>query len=94
MARKGWEIAKRMLSDPSFDVVLFDELNIVLKYGYLELDEVIADLTARPAMQHVIITGRYAPKEIIEIGDTVSDVQVVKHAFRDQGIRAQPGIEL
>lgn len=94
MARKGWDIAKRMLSDPSFDVVLFDELNIVLKYGYLELDEVIADLTARPAMQHVIITGRYAPKEIIEIGDTVSDVQVVKHAFRDQGIRAQPGIEL
>ncbi|HAD31785.1 MULTISPECIES: cob(I)yrinic acid a,c-diamide adenosyltransferase [unclassified Methylophaga] len=92
-AEAGWDIVKTMLQDDSINVVLLDELNIVLKMKYLDADKVIADLAARPAMQHVIITGRGAPDSIIEAADTVSRIEDVKHAFRD-GIRAQKGIEL
>ena len=92
-AEAGWDIVKTMLQDDSINVVLLDELNIVLKMKYLDADKVIADLNARPAMQHVIITGRGAPDSIIEAADTVSRIEDVKHAFRD-GIRAQKGIEL
>jgi len=92
-AEAGWDIVKKMLQDDSINVVLLDELNIVLKMKYLDADKVIADLAARPAMQHVIITGRGAPDSIIEAADTVSRIEDVKHAFRD-GIRAQKGIEL
>ena len=92
-AEAGWDIVKRMLQDDSINLVLLDELNIVLKMKYLDADNVIADLAARPAMQHVIITGRGAPESIIEAADTVSRIEDVKHAFRD-GIRAQKGIEL
>ena len=92
-AEAGWDIVKKMLQDESINVVLLDELNIVLKMKYLDADKVIDDLAARPAMQHVIITGRGAPDSIIEAADTVSRIEDVKHAFRD-GIRAQKGIEL
>lgn len=92
-AEAGWDIVKKMLQDESINVVLLDELNIVLKMKYLDTDKVIADLAPRPAMQHVIITGRGAPDSIIEAADTVSRIEDVKHAFRD-GIRAQKGIEL
>ncbi len=92
-AKAGWEVCKRLLLDPTIDVVLFDELNIVLKMKYLESETVLADLAKRPEMKHVIITGRGAPDAIIEAADTVSRIEDVKHAFR-QGIRAQKGIEL
>jgi cob(I)alamin adenosyltransferase len=92
-AEAGWDIVKTMLQDDSINVILLDELNIVLKMKYLDADKVIADLAARPAMQHVIITGRGAPDSIIDAADTVSRIEDVKHAFRD-GIRAQKGIEL
>jgi cob(I)alamin adenosyltransferase len=92
-AEAGWEVCKRLLSDPTIDVVLLDELNIVLKMKYLNTDTVLADIAARPAMQHVIITGRGAPEAVIEAADTVSRIDDVKHAFR-AGIRAQKGIEL
>jgi len=92
-AEAGWEVCKRLLADPSINVVLLDELNIVLKMKYLDIDTVLADIAARPAMQHVIITGRGAPDEVIEAGDTVSRIEDVKHAFQS-GIRAQKGIEL
>lgn len=92
-AEAGWDIVKNMLQDDSINVILLDELNIVLKMKYLDADKVIADLAARPAMQHVIVTGRGAPDSIIEAADTVSRIDDVKHAFRD-GIRAQKGIEL
>lgn len=92
-AEAGWEIVKTMLQDESFQVILLDELNIVLKTHYLDTDKVLADIAARPAMQHVIITGRGAPERVIEASDTVSRVDDVKHAFR-AGIRAQKGIEL
>tara|TARA_R110001606_G_scaffold11354_5_gene49274 strand:- start:86689 stop:87297 length:609 start_codon:yes stop_codon:yes gene_type:complete len=92
-AEAGWEVCKQLLSDPSISVVLLDELNIVLKMKYLNADTVLADIAARPAMQHVIITGRGAPESVIEAADTVSRIDDVKHAFR-AGIRAQKGIEL
>ena len=91
-ARAGWEQARRFLADPAIGLVVFDELNIVLKYGYLDVAEVIADLQARPAMQHVIITGRGAPEALVEAADTVTDMGVVKHAFK-AGIAAQAGVE-
>ena len=88
----AWQQAKRFLSDPAIGLVLLDELNIALKYRYLDVDVVIADLLARPAMQHVVITGRGAPQELIDIADTVTEMNVVKHAFK-AGIAAQAGTE-
>ena len=92
-AEAGWSIAKGLLNNPAIGLVLLDELNIALKCQYLDVAHVIADLKARPPMQHVVITGRGAPLEIIEIGDTVSDIKAIKHAY-DAGIRAQKGVEL
>ena len=93
-ANAAWEQAKRMLQDDSYHVVLLDELNIALRYEYLDLDQVLDDLQARPDMQHAIVTGRYAPQQLIDLADTVTEMKVVKHAFKDQGIKAQKGIEL
>lgn len=72
--------------------MLLDELNIVLNKSYLDTAAVLADLAARPAMQHVVVTGRGAPEALVAAAHTVSEVSVVKHAFK-QGIRAQPGVE-
>jgi cob(I)alamin adenosyltransferase len=91
-AQQAWTLAKQFLSDPSIGLVLFDELNIALKYRYLDVDAVIADLLDRPEMQHVVITGRGAPEQLIEIADTVTEMAVVKHAFK-AGIAAQAGTE-
>lgn len=91
-AEAGWVHARRMLADPSVSLVVLDELNIVLKYRYLDVQQVLTDLRARPVMQHVVITGRGAPPELIEAGDTVTEMNLVKHAFQ-QGIRAQKGVE-
>lgn len=91
-AEAGWAHARRMLADPALGLVLFDELNIVLQYRYLDVQQVLADLRARPPMQHVVITGRAAPPELIEAADTVTEMTLIKHAFA-QGIRAQKGIE-
>lgn len=92
-ATLAWEEAKRMLSDDSYDLILLDELNIVLKYQYLPIEDVINDLQNRPKMQHVVITGRAAKDELIEIADTVTEMKDVKHGFHS-GIKAQKGIEL
>jgi cob(I)alamin adenosyltransferase len=91
-AQKAWERAKNFLSDPAIGLVVLDELNIALKYKYIDVNRVIADLDARPEMQHVVVTGRAAPPELIEIADTVTEMQLVKHAFA-AGIAAQPGVE-
>ena len=87
-ARTAWEKALVLLRNPAIHLVLLDELNIVLKYGYLSLDEVISALNDKPPMQHVIVTGRSVKPELVAIADTVSEVMDVKHAFR-AGIRAQ-----
>jgi cob(I)alamin adenosyltransferase len=91
-AQLAWEKARTFLADPEIGLVVFDELNIALKYKYLDVDVVINDLLARPPMQHVVVTGRGAPPELIEIADTVTEMEVVKHAFK-AGIGAQAGTE-
>jgi cob(I)alamin adenosyltransferase len=93
LAREAWEEVKRMIADPAYAMVLADELNIVLRYDYLPLDEVIAVLAARPDMKHVIVTGRNAPEALIEQADLATEMTLLKHPFREQGVKAQPGIE-
>ncbi|WP_018140000.1 cob(I)yrinic acid a,c-diamide adenosyltransferase [Thioalkalivibrio sp. ALJ7] len=92
-AKEAWAHARDMLTDAAVDMVLLDELHIALKYQYLDVDEVLEVLAARPPMQHVITTGRAAPQALVDAADTVSDIQMVKHAFK-AGIKAQKGIEL
>ena len=92
-ADAAWAKARGFLADPDFDLVVLDELNIALKLGYLPLDEVLSALLGRPPRQHVVVTGRGAPPELIEIADTVTEMRPIKHAF-DAGVRAQKGIEL
>ncbi|MFS2019932.1 cob(I)yrinic acid a,c-diamide adenosyltransferase [Massilia sp. CT11-108] len=91
-AEEAWEQARRFLADPACGLVVLDELNIALKYRYLDVHTVIADLLDRPEMQHVVVTGRAAPPELIAIADTVTEMNVVKHAFK-AGIAAQAGTE-
>jgi cob(I)alamin adenosyltransferase len=91
-ARQAWQQAQRFLADPAVGLVVLDELNIALKYRYLDVHAVIADLLERPAMQHVVVTGRGAPAELIEVADTVTEMNVIKHAFK-AGIAAQAGTE-
>ena len=91
-ARQAWQVATAMLADPSYRLVLLDELNIVLRYDYLPLDDVLAALQARPRDLHVVVTGRNAKPELIAIADLVTEMSLVKHPFRG-GVKAQPGIE-
>jgi cob(I)alamin adenosyltransferase len=92
-AGKAWEKALQFLRNRHFDMVLLDELNIVIKLGYLPLEEVIEALQQRPEMQHVIVTGRGADRALIEVADTVTEMRDIKHAYR-AGIKAQKGVEL
>lgn len=91
-ALRGWSIAERMLSDPSYGMVVLDELTYLLSYNYLDRDLVLDALAARPPMQHAIVTGRGAIPELSEISDTVSVIADEKHAFR-AGVKAQPGFD-
>ena len=88
----AWDHALRMLNNPNISLVLLDELNVALKYNYLDTSHVIRALEQRPCHQHVIITGQAAKPELIEIADTVTDMREIKHAFKSGGC-AQKGIE-
>jgi cob(I)alamin adenosyltransferase len=92
-ARAAWNEVRRMIADPSYAMVVADELNIVLRYDYLPLDEVLAVLRDKPAMTHVVVTGRNAPPALVAAADLVTDMTLVKHPFREQGVKAQAGIE-
>lgn len=91
-ARAGWEEAKKLIADPSYRLVMLDELNIVLRYDYLPLDEVLNVLKSRPMDKHIVITGRNANEQLIELADLVTEMEQVKHPFRS-GVKAQAGIE-
>ena len=91
-ARAAWEEAKRMIADPGLKMVLLDELNIVLRYDYLPLGEVLEVLRNKPRDLHVIVTGRNAKDELIEIADLVTEMTEIKHPFRS-GVKAQAGVE-
>ena len=89
----GWKIAKSMLSSNDYDLVVLDELTYLLSSNYLESDTVLNDISNRPALQHVVVTGRAATDELRDLADTVSEIADIKHAYRD-GIKAQKGIDL
>jgi cob(I)alamin adenosyltransferase len=91
-ARAAWEQAKALMSDPAYKLILLDELNIVLRYDYLPIDEIAATLKARRPDLHVVVTGRNAKPELIEAADLVTEMTMVKHPFRS-GVKAQAGIE-
>lgn len=91
-AREAWAVAAELLSDPEIGLVVLDELNIALKYGYLELAPVLADIESRPLLQHVVVTGRGAPAGLIEAADTVTEMGLIKHAFK-AGVKALKGVE-
>jgi cob(I)alamin adenosyltransferase len=91
-ASRAWETAQAMIADPSYRLVVLDELNIVLRYGYLPVDEIVTALKARPHDLHVVVTGRNAKPELIDAADLVTEMTLVKHPFR-AGVKAQPGIE-
>lgn len=92
-AGRAWQQALTFLADPAVNLVVLDEINIALKLQYLDVQEVLAALRARPPMQHVVLTGRGAPPEIIEVADTVTEMKDIKHAYR-AGVQAQKGVEL
>ena len=91
-AQRGWLVAKKMLANPDLQLVVLDELTYLLKYGWLDIEVVLADLKARPLMQHVVITGRAAPQALLDAADTVSEIADVKHAYR-AGVKAQVGVD-
>ena len=91
--RRAGDEVKRMIADPSYAMVVADELNIVLRYDYLPLSDVLEALAAKPAMTHVVITGRNAPEGLIAVADLVTEMGLVKHPFREQGVKAQAGVE-
>ncbi len=91
-AQLVWQQAKQFLQDPALKLVLLDELTYMVAYDYIALDDVLAALQNRPATQHVVITGRGCHRALLELADTVSEVQNIKHAF-DSGVRAQQGVD-
>jgi cob(I)alamin adenosyltransferase len=91
-ASRAWQQALVFLGDPSFNLVVLDEINIAIKLHYLDIHAVIAALRSRPAMQHVVLTGRGAPPELVEFADTVTEMKDIRHAYRS-GIQAQKGVE-
>jgi cob(I)alamin adenosyltransferase len=93
LVANAWQTALGYLRDGSFKLVLLDELNVALKLGYIELDTVLSGLRQRPELCHVAVTGRGAPQGLIEAADLVTEMTLVKHPFREQGVKAQAGIE-
>ena len=92
-AERGWVEAERMIHDPGYALVILDELNLVLKYGYLELARVLATFSTRRPELHLVVTGRHAPAALVELADLVSEIRAIKHPYREQGVKAQRGIE-
>jgi cob(I)alamin adenosyltransferase len=92
-AQAAWETALSYIRNPEYKTILLDEVNIALKHGFLTVEQVLAGLTEKPEMTHVILTGRGAPPALIERADLVTEMTLIKHPFREQGVKAQPGIE-
>lgn len=92
-AEAAWERALEYILNPEYRLVLLDEVNIALKLGYLDVNKIVEGLQQKPADSHVILTGRGAPEALIAAADLVTEMSLVKHPFREQGIKAQPGIE-
>lgn len=93
LATSGWQKALQAIRSSDYDLVILDELNIVLRYGLLPVDRVVAELQNRPEHVHVVVTGRGAPEPLLAAADLVTEMRAVKHPYRDQAIGAQPGVE-
>ncbi|MFP5214032.1 MAG: cob(I)yrinic acid a,c-diamide adenosyltransferase [Acidobacteriota bacterium] len=93
LARRGWELAAREIREGNYDMVVLDELNIVLSYGLLSIEEVLPVLDTRPEGLHLVVTGRNAPEELIRSADLVTEMRQVKHPYHNAGIKAQKGVE-
>ena len=94
MAQAGWERAQQYISERTFDVLVLDEFTYPLHYGWLDTAEVVEWLREhKPQDMHLVITGRYAPEALVDYADLVTEMRLIKHPFKEQGIRAQPGIE-
>jgi cob(I)alamin adenosyltransferase len=91
-AERAWTVAAEMLADPSYRLIVLDEINVALRYEYLGLEPVLAALAARSALQHVVLTGRNAPQGLIDAADLATEMTLIKHPFR-AGIKAQAGVE-
>ena len=94
LANAGWGRVREAFESGVFDVLILDELTYCLTFGWLDIDEVLRVIGARPRGTHVVVTGRDAPAALIDAADLVTDMRVIKHPYRDQGIAAQPGVEL
>lgn len=92
-AQAAWALALNYLTNPAYRLVLLDEINVALKLDYLNVAQVLEGLARKPEMTHVILTGRGAPQALIDAADLVTEMTLVKHPFREQGVKAQPGIE-
>ena len=92
-ANAAWEKALTFITNPDFKLVLLDEVNVALKLGYLSVEQVLAGLEQKPVDTHLILTGRGAPPQLIEKADLVTEMTLIKHPFKEQGVKAQPGIE-
>jgi cob(I)alamin adenosyltransferase len=92
-ANAAWETALTYIRNPDYRTILLDEVNIALKHGFLTVDQVLDGLAEKPDDTHIILTGRGAPAELIDRADLVTEMKLVKHPFREQGVKSQPGIE-
>ncbi|MBD2426251.1 cob(I)yrinic acid a,c-diamide adenosyltransferase [Phormidium sp. FACHB-1136] len=92
-AQQAWGMALDYIRDPDYRLVLLDEVNVAIKHGFLTVDQVLTGLADKPEMTHVILTGRGAPPALVDAADLVTEMTLVKHPFREQGVKAQPGIE-
>lgn len=94
LAEQGWSVCRDALRGGEYDVLILDELTYPLRFGWLDMDEVLREIRERPVGTHVVVTGRQAPEPLMEAADLVTEMRLVKHPYREQGIGAQPGIEL
>lgn len=92
-AERAWAEAERMIGDPRFALIVLDELNVVLNYGYLDPARVLAVFSNRRPELHIAVTGRNAPAALVDLADLVSEIRAIKHPYREQGVKAQRGIE-
>ncbi|MEA5510399.1 cob(I)yrinic acid a,c-diamide adenosyltransferase [Crocosphaera sp. UHCC 0190] len=92
-AREAWEKGLSFIRNPDYQLVLLDEINVALKLGYLDVQTLLTGLSEKPENTHVILTGRGAPSELIEVADLVTEMKLIKHPFKEQGVKAQAGIE-
>ena len=93
LAVAQWQICKEALLEGDDEIVILDEFTYAMHYGWVDVEEVVDVLKRRPSLKHVIITGRYAPQPLIDYADLVTEMKLIKHPYREQGIRAQKGIE-